>query len=173
MNPESKPYRPVAGIAVYREPLANGVHSDEIDADIENIERKPSERVYLIVKKPRDEHAWQFPQGGLKKKLKETVFEGALRELAEECGTDLKVRLVDTEVCCVYQYNYPQHFVENNKKRGKKFAGPKVEFVRSEWVSGQCQPDGKEIVGFAWLTKEEALPYFSEDYRNAVIPIFE
>ncbi|CAO3619891.1 unnamed protein product [Mucor hiemalis] len=166
---EPKPYRPVAGIVVYREPLVNNVA--ETETNIESLSRRPSERLYLIVKKPRDDHAWQFPQGGIKKK--ETVFEGALRELSEECGTDLQVKLTDTNVCCVYQYDYPPHFVQSNKKRGKKFSGPKVEFVRLEWVSGQCQPDGKEIIGFAWLTKDELLPYFSEDYREAVMPIFK
>lgn len=127
--PEEKPYRSVAGIAVYREPLTQVEHAEENDSNIENINRKPNERIYLIVKKPREEHAWQFPQGGIKQKKKETIAQGALRELSEECGIDLKVKLIDTEeACCIYQYRYPEYFVQT-KKRGKQYAGPKVNIV--------------------------------------------
>jgi 8-oxo-dGTP pyrophosphatase MutT (NUDIX family) len=123
---EEKPYRPVAAIVVFREPLIQGTYNEENDSNLESLNRKLNERIYLIVKKPREDHAWQFPQGGLKKKLKETIAQGALRELSEECGSDLKVDLIDNrEPCCIYQYRYPEHFVKT-KKRGKQFSGPKV-----------------------------------------------
>ena len=37
------------------------------------------------------QNAWQFPQGGVD--AGENHVDAALRELAEECGTDLKIKI--------------------------------------------------------------------------------
>ncbi|KAI8644467.1 hypothetical protein BD408DRAFT_413133 [Parasitella parasitica] len=167
-------YRSVAGIAVYRDPLTNeivtkGTNSDD---DLHNLHRKPEQRVYLLTKKPRKEHTWVFPQGGLKKKRNETVSQGALRELSEECGEDLVVELIDeNEPFSIYQYPYPPDFIESNKKRSKKYIGAKVQFVRAKWIFGQCQPDGEEVVDFAWLTKAEILDFVSPHYLDGIRPL--
>lgn len=34
--------------------------------DVRSLERALQRTLYLIVKKPREEHAWQFPQGGVR-----------------------------------------------------------------------------------------------------------
>lgn len=34
--------------------------------DVRSLERALARTLYLIVKKPRDQHAWQFPQGGVR-----------------------------------------------------------------------------------------------------------
>jgi large subunit ribosomal protein L46 len=34
--------------------------------DVKSLERALQRTLYLIVKKPRDQHAWQFPQGGVR-----------------------------------------------------------------------------------------------------------
>ncbi|KAI7904925.1 uncharacterized protein BX663DRAFT_501051 [Cokeromyces recurvatus] len=118
-------YRSVAGISIYRSPTT--AMNDSNDADIHNVQRKPSEKLYLLVKKPREDHAWQFPQGGLKKKHNETIPQGALRELAEECGQDIQVKLIDEmEPFCVYQYSFPIEFIMSKKKK-KRYAGAKVK----------------------------------------------
>jgi large subunit ribosomal protein L46 len=33
--------------------------------DVKSLDRKLDRSVYLVVKKPRSHHAWQFPQGGI------------------------------------------------------------------------------------------------------------
>ncbi|KAI9480389.1 MAG: hypothetical protein EXX96DRAFT_537664 [Benjaminiella poitrasii] len=163
-------YRSVAGIAIYRPPIDSQLDNDH---DMHNIQRKPVEKLYLLVKKPRQDHAWQFPQGGLKKKGNETVPQGALRELAEECGEDIKVRLIDEdEPFCIYQYPFSIEFIMSKKKK-KRYAGAKVQFVRAEWSSGQCQPDGKEIVDFGWMTQEEIRNYVSLEYYDGIKKIVE
>lgn len=43
-----------------------------------------------------------------------------------------------------------------------------MSFFRADWLSGQCQPDGKEIVDFAWLTKEELAKDIHPEYKQAV-----
>ncbi|CEP08176.1 hypothetical protein [Parasitella parasitica] len=167
-------YRSVAGIAVYRDPLMN--ETSTIDAspsnDFHDLRRKPDERVYLLTKKPRKEHTWVFPQGGLKKKRNETVSQGALRELSEECGKDLVVELIDEyEPFSIYQYPYPPEFMQSNNKRSKKYVGAKVQFVRAKWISGQCQPDEEEVVDFAWLTTAEILEFVSPHYLDGILPL--
>lgn len=79
-----------------------------LTTDIKDTCRKPNEILYLLVKKPRKHHAYQFPQGG--QDPGETASEAALRELREECGSNLKVRLVDKSPIGAYQYKFPPKF---------------------------------------------------------------
>ncbi|KAI8876235.1 hypothetical protein K501DRAFT_262475 [Backusella circina FSU 941] len=161
---QKEEYRQVAGIVVIRDKQPQGTSENGGD-DIHSITRKPSEKLFLLVKKDRADNAWMFPQGGIKKKKKETVAQGALRELYEECGDDLKVALIDAEPACSYQYRYPAHFIQKKKRN---FAGSQVHFVRSNWLSGQCKPDGVEIVDFAWLTRSEVMEFVSTDFKLAI-----
>lgn len=111
-------YRPVAAIIVKRGPCTATAFND----DMHSLHRKPNDSVYLLVKKPRKDHAWGFPQGGIDPG--ESIAEAALRELSEECGKDIKVRLVDTvSPSCVYQYRFPDEFIQRSKRR---FTGAKV-----------------------------------------------
>jgi 8-oxo-dGTP pyrophosphatase MutT (NUDIX family) len=123
---QEEEYRPVAGIAVIRDIQQQG--TSENDDDMHCITRKPSEKLFLVVKKDRSDNSWGFPQGGMKtkKKNKETVAQAALRELSEECGQDIKVELIDTEAVCSYQYRYPAHFVQ---KKNRNFAGSNVSVI--------------------------------------------
>lgn len=143
-------YRSVAGIAVYRDPVPE---IQEDSSSLHHIHREPGQRVYLLVKKPRDDHSWQFPQGGLKKKGNETVAQGALRELSEECGSDLVVDLIDTdEPFCIYQYPFPPEFIKLKKKK-KQYAGAKVSIsshhqlhmIHSTWLVGSIRPSKMEF----------------------------
>lgn len=120
-------YRSVAGIAVYRDPLKETADiTNPSNNDLRSILREPEQRVYLLVKKPRNDHSWQFPQGGLKKKDNESVPQGALRELSEECGDSLIVELIDkTKPYCIYEYPFPPEFIKAKKKK-KQYAGAKV-----------------------------------------------
>ena len=118
-------YRPVAAVIVKRAPCTSNEPNEN---NLHSLDRKSSEPVYLIVKKPRKDHAWGFPQGGIDPG--ESVAEAALRELREECGNDIKVRLIDTiSPSCVYQYRFPDEFIRKSKRR---FTGAKV---RKAWGS--------------------------------------
>ncbi|KAG1452479.1 hypothetical protein G6F56_007812 [Rhizopus delemar] len=157
-------YRAVSAIVLRRLPNTSTLRLPNSKEPLHNIARKPNELLYLLVKKPRKHHAWQFPQGGQEEG--ESASEGALRELKEECGTELKVRLLDTkQPVGTYQYMFPKSFVENQKRVS---IGARVSFFRADWTSGQCQPDYEEIIDFAWLTKEELWDYVSLDYKQAV-----
>ncbi|RCI05624.1 39S ribosomal protein L46, mitochondrial [Rhizopus stolonifer] len=108
-------YRAVSAIVLRRLPNTSTLRLPNSKEPLHNIARKPNELLYLLVKKPRKHHAWQFPQGGQEEG--ESASEGALRELKEECGTELKVRLLDTkQPVGTYQYMFPKSFVENQKR---------------------------------------------------------
>ncbi|KAI9254570.1 NUDIX hydrolase domain-like protein [Phascolomyces articulosus] len=140
------------------------VKNTSVAGSVQSLSRKPTEPLYLFVKKPRLHNAWQFPQGGMDPG--ETMSQAALRELEEECGKDIKVQLLDQEPLFTYQYEFPAEFVRHKKSN---FIGAKVEFMRAEWISGQCQPDGQEIVDFAWLSRHEIDDYiFNPEYKNLI-----
>lgn len=113
--------RPVAAVIVKRGPCG-AVANHSNDTTLHSLHRKPNSSVYLLVKKPRKDHAWGFPQGGVDPG--ESIAEAALRELREECGNDIKVRLIDTvSPSCVYQYRFPDEFIKKSKR---PFTGAKV-----------------------------------------------
>ncbi|KAI8335923.1 NUDIX hydrolase domain-like protein [Chlamydoabsidia padenii] len=166
MTAQQSLFRSVASILVRRPPILGSIQTT-IDHDIHSLIRHPNASVYLIVKKPRKHNAWQFPQGGIDPG--ESVLQGALRELEEECGSDIKVKPVETSPSCYYQYEFPQAFIAKQKR---KHIGAKVQFIRSDWLSGQCQPDGEEIIDYAWLMESELKDYVTPEYQNAIQSLF-
>lgn len=130
--------------------------------DMKALDRAMQRTLYLIVKKPREQHAWQFPQGGLEKD--EHLHQAAFRELTEECGEDIDVWLVGRAPIGHYVYAYPP---EHTKKH-PQYKGSRVYFMKGHIFAGQVKPDQKEIVDFAWVTKEEMKEYVSKDYYEAV-----
>ncbi|KAL0093723.1 hypothetical protein F4703DRAFT_1830921 [Phycomyces blakesleeanus] len=116
-------YRSVAGIILKRHPMLSTKDNVIIETEIHEITRRPQECLYLLIKKPRKDHAWQFPQGG--SEPGETVVEAALRELKEECGSDLKVKVNTKDIIGAYKYRFPVEFILS-QKRSKKYVGAKV-----------------------------------------------
>ncbi len=113
---------------------------------------------FLIVRKPRKDHAWQFPQGGIDKE--ETLIVAAKRELKEECGEDMNVRFLDNEPVGVYKYLFPKNF----KRHDSEITGARVSFFRAEYLGGKVEIDGKEIVEYKWIKEEEFGEFFDEKY---------
>ncbi|ORZ03742.1 NUDIX hydrolase domain-like protein [Syncephalastrum racemosum] len=160
--------RHVASIIVKKNPSPSAGQIKGENNDTRCLDRISDQATYLVVRKPRKDNAWQFPQGGVDKD--ETVVQAALRELREECGQDIKVRLKDdNHPCGSYEYLYPPHF-----QRWADLDGNKVEYIRAEWMAGQCQPDKIEIVDFAWLTAEELKkiiesPTYKKSFENLLL----
>ncbi|KAI1317104.1 54S ribosomal protein L17 mitochondrial [Mortierella claussenii] len=128
--------------------------------DIKSLERALQRTLYLIVKKPRDQHAWQFPQGGVH--VNENLQEAAGRELQEECGGNMDLWFVGRVPIGHYNYSLPKD------SKGSKIDGTKVFFMKAHIFAGQVQVDNKEIVDFAWVTKQEMKDYVSAEYYDAV-----
>ena len=113
---------------------------------------------YLIVKKPRKDNAWQFPQGGVD--LGETGLQAAKRELNEECGENLIVKFKGERPVGAYKYLFPANF----KRHDKNIAGAHVSFFYAEHLEGSVEVDGEEIIDHAWVTKDQFKDYFEDNY---------
>lgn len=117
---------------------------------------------YLIVKKPRKENAWQFPQGGVDDG--ETGKQAAVRELKEECGSSLSVKLKGERPVGNYKYFFPADF----DRHDANVVGAKVEFFKADYIDGEVEVDGEEIIDHAWVTKEQLKDYFEGKYLEVV-----
>ena len=116
---------------------------------------------FLLVRKPRKEHAWQFPQGGVDEG--EDLFHAAQRELQEECGSDLRVKIFPEKVG-EYQYDFPPDFVRHHGE----FVGARVSFFLASHVSGEAKPDGQELVEVRWCACSEIEELVAPEYFMAV-----
>jgi 8-oxo-dGTP pyrophosphatase MutT (NUDIX family) len=120
---------------------------------------------YLIVKKPRKDHAWQFPQGGVEEG--ETLLEGAERELKEECGEDLCAAFFQEPVG-EYAYFFPADFVRHCDGKKPKHRGARVTFFRAEFIEGDIELEPAELEDYKWVTREELGDWFEGEYLEEV-----
>lgn len=120
---------------------------------------------YLVVKKPRQNNAWQFPQGGVD--AGETLLSAARRELIEECGPYLQVEITSNESIGSYQYDFPADF----KRSDHDHIGAEVSFFEAQWISGEAVVDGLELVGSVWLTSQELQDVLSPTYYLQISPL--
>lgn len=122
---------------------------------------------FLIVRKPREYNAWQFPQGGLE--MDEDARTAAMREFTEELGTD-KIRIAEQE-CGIFRYEWSE---EMQRERG--FAGQNVHFFRAEFLGADSDIhlQIEELVEFRWVSEEEFENYFEDqNYLKTVLQILE
>lgn len=122
----------------------------------------PDGEKFLIVKKPRKNHAWQFPQGGVDEG--ETFLAAAERELWEECGKDLKIVFLYSWPVGEYQYDFPKEF----ERHHEKYHGAIVHFFRGILEGGEIEIDNNEIIDHKWVSEEEFSQYFDSEYLRAI-----
>ncbi|KAF9432036.1 54S ribosomal protein L17 mitochondrial [Entomortierella beljakovae] len=131
--------------------------------DFRSLERALQRTLYLIVKKPREQHAWQFPQGGVR--ICENLQEAAGRELQEECGGNMDLWFVGRVPIGHYSYSHPK---ASKPESAVSVKGTKVFFMKAHIFAGQVQVDNKEIVDYAWVTKQEMKDYVAPEFYDAV-----
>ncbi|QSL64762.1 hypothetical protein MERGE_002064 [Pneumocystis wakefieldiae] len=113
--------------------------------DLRSLERKLDKTLYLLVKKPREEHCWQFPQGVVTDE--DVLHTAAERSLYEVCGNNMNVWYVGHVPVGNGKYKYPKGYSDT-------FYGAK--------------PDGKTVVDWVWVTKDEIKRYVSKPYWNSI-----
>ena len=132
-----------------------------VSAAIISRETAAEKREFLLVKKPRQDHAWQFPQGGVEPG--ESALSAAQRETQEECGKDLRVDWEPNPVGD-YAYFFPPEF----SRHQTGIRGARVEFFRGKFRSGSVQLDPNELVDFGWFDKKEICKIVTDDYFVAI-----
>lgn len=128
-------------------------------------EKFPGEREYLIVRKPRTQHAWQFPQGGIEKG--ESIEIAAKRELMEELGTTMFELIKKSSH--VYFYKFP-----DGAKDG--FIGQKQMYywIRFTGEDADIHINKEELAEFAWIGEEKLNGYFeSDEYMQKIYEVIE
>ena len=134
--------------------------------NVSTIVFRENDHKFLIVHKPREKHAWQFPQGGIDKG--ETVEQAGKRELLEEVGTDLFEILAKSTH--VYFYDYPNG-TDQNGFHGQKQSYLWVRFTGEE---KDIQLNPKELDNSRWIYEEELGKYFEEpSYLQRIRQVIE
>jgi len=106
---------------------------------------------YLLVKKPRIHHAWQFPQGGVE--IGENCREAALREFKEETGAN-QIKISKDE-SVIYKYDWPNNIKVNENL--KKFRGQEVHIFLAEFIGNDSDIflEKNELEKWRWVSKTE------------------
>ncbi|CAH1764005.1 5685_t:CDS:2 [Entrophospora sp. SA101] len=137
--------------------IASRITKADMENNVKSLDRALQRTLYLIVKKPRLEDSWQFPQGGLDGS--ETLLEAATRELKEECGDSMDIWFVGRRPIGYNKYNFKKPL----RKDEIEYIGSKAHIF-----AGQVKVDNKEIIDFAWVTKQELREYVESYYYDAV-----
>ncbi|KNC47715.1 uncharacterized protein AMSG_03946 [Thecamonas trahens ATCC 50062] len=115
--------------------------------ELQTTARAVDASLYLLLRKDRDDHPWQFPQGGWEDG--ETMRQTAERELKEEVGDEA-----------------PVYFVSNA-----------LFFYRAWYLGdngSDIVPNADEgLVGYAWATKAEVAALISPDVFPVIEPLLD
>ena len=124
-------------------------------------------RKFLLVRKPRARHAWQFPQGGVE--MGETFEKAARREFAEELGIK-KIKILGE--AGVYFYDWPEG-VEIGEEL-KKFRGQEVHLFLADFLGRdeEIQLDRNELAEWRWVNAAELKELIeSSEYLRKILKI--
>ena len=125
---------------------------------------------FLLVKKPRERHAWQFPQGGVE--TGESFLNAARREFSEEIGTK-KIKILGGERG-IYFYDWPAKIQVGEHL--KKFRGQEVHFFLAEFLAkdAEISLDKNEIAKWRWATRNELCQLIeSKNYLAKILEIID
>jgi putative (di)nucleoside polyphosphate hydrolase len=129
-------------------------------------ERFPGEREYLIVRKPRTNHAWQFPQGGIEPN--EDVKNAASRELKEELGTEKFEYLKKSSH--VYFYKFP-----NSEKKDNYIGQKQVYYwIKFNGKDEDIKLNRNELAEYSWVAEDKLAGYFeSDEYIQKIYDVID
>jgi len=137
---------------------------DEKD-DRKSLYRKLTNRLYLIVKKPRQKYSWQFPQTFYEEaKDKQHLRLTAKRQLESDCGPKLSTFFIGHSPIHYIQYDLPP------KERSKynNVSSTKVFYYKSLYLNGHVKLNKESLVDYNWVTKSEMKEYFEPDYYESI-----
>ncbi len=137
--------------------------------DMRSTERRLSESSFLIVKRNREQNAWQFPQGKLlPEKDGESLRKGAERVIDRAVGNVNRWFISNAPIGHIC-YAYPP---EMQKARGNY--GAKVYFYRCQLIAGTVKLETRLYTDYAWVARDEVAKYTEDpitaEFLTAVLP---
>ena len=154
---ESLPFKPASRIT----------EADEKN-DTRSMNRMLDKSCFLIVKRNRDDKAWQFPQGKLnEEKDGQSPRACAERVLDRAVGKVNRYFISNAPIGHIC-YPYPEAM---QQKRGEY--GAKVFFYRAQLIQGTIKLETRLYTDYAWVGRNEVGDYFDKDTSDlihAIIP---
>lgn len=151
--------------------LAPRVTRADEEANHQSLDRALKERLYLIVRRPREDHAWRFPHLALTDDST-NMRDVALRAVASNCGDALELSPMGYGPAAHVSYVYPHPIKEED---GKVYHGAQVFYFKSEWYRGDaCVAPEANVEDYRWVTKLELKDYFEPalyDFVKYVLPL--
>jgi len=131
--------------------------------DRKSLYRKLTNRLYLIVKKPRKTNPWEFPQANWQQADGIHLKNTASRLVEDQVGARLKYWLVGNAPIGHYTLLYTE---EAKKKYGYDTA--KMFFYKAQYLHGVVKVNKDQLVDHLWVTRDELQEFFPEAYYNYV-----
>lgn len=127
----------------------------DLNNDRRSLDRCLDKSLYLIVKRNRDDNAWQFPQG--KWNEGET-----LRQTGERVGDRAVGKVnrwyISNSPIGHFCYAYPEAIQKQRKQYGAK-----VFFYRNQLIAGNVKLETRLYKDYAWITRGEVGEYFDKE----------
>ncbi|KAG8222262.1 hypothetical protein J437_LFUL001460 [Ladona fulva] len=141
--------------------LAPRITESDKKNDLKSLDRCLDSHLLLLVEhKLGGTYNWIVPQSLHQEG--EGLHETALRALEENCGGDLKVKLLGRVPWGFYKYKYPRDL------REKGPVGAKVFFFKANYLSGQVKLAPKINKDFKWLESSKIFDVKPDAYSDSV-----
>lgn len=125
---------------------------------------------YLLVKKPRQHHAWQFPQGGVE--AGENPLEAAKREFEEELGT-AKIKILGDERA-IYHYDWPDNIELNEKLKNYRGQAVHIYFANFIGEDREIKLDESELESWSWVKIKDLKKLIeSPEYLQTILTVIQ
>ncbi|KAI0057128.1 50S ribosomal subunit L30 [Artomyces pyxidatus] len=137
-------------------------HASDVSGDVKSLDRKGQRNLYLLLqRKEGDKQVWTLPQGAVEQG--ELLHKAAERDLQAACGQAMDTWIVSRNPIGLYEIYPPTPPTDPS-------IPPKtsVFFFKAHIMAGQVHADGKSVLDFAWLTKEEIEPRVDKKYWNGI-----
>jgi large subunit ribosomal protein L46 len=135
-------------------PAPRITEADEKD-DRASLERKLVHSLFLVVKRNREDNAWQFPQGKLKP---DENLRAAAERICDRATGKCKRWFISNAPIGHFCYEYPDAV-----KAARNEFGAKIFFYRAQLLGGGIKLETRLYTDYAWIARSEVKDYFGEE----------
>lgn len=116
--------------------------------DRRSMERRLQDSLFLIVKRNRSDHAWQFPQGRWQGEEKEPSLRTVAERVIDRAVGKTQRWFVSNAPIGHFIYEYPSAV-----KDKRKAFGAKIFYYRAQWIAGNIKLETKFYKDYAWIAR--------------------